>query len=72
MGVRQEVHHAVLVRDGYTFIVGFKSRMELTVSQDDTLRVAGSTTGVQDVGNVVVGSFLLQLLHLGLARQILA
>jgi len=59
MRVGQEVHHTVFLGNGYASAIGVKGCMELTVGQDDTLGVARSATGVEDVGNIVEGCFLL-------------
>ena len=72
MSVGQEIHDAVVLVHGYALAVGLKGSMELAVSQYDALRVARRTTGIQDVGNVVVRSLLLQPVHLRLARHVLA
>ena len=72
MRIRQEVHDAVVFVDRHTLAVGHYGGVELSMRQDDTFRVARCTAGIEDVGNVIIGSFLLQFLHFRLTGQILA
>ena len=46
--------------------------MELRVRQDNTLRIARRTTGVENIGYILIGGFLLSGLHLRLTGQIVA
>ena len=72
MGIGQEVHDTVLLAYRYAFVICLKGSMKLSVRQDDAFRVASGTAGIQDVCDVVVGGFLLQLFHFRLAGQVLA
>ena len=71
MGVWQEIHDTILLTYGHTLVISLEGCMELSVRQDDTLRIACRTTGIEDVGNIIIRSFLLQGLHLRLTRQVL-
>ena len=72
MGIGQEVHHAIILANRHTLIVSNHSGMELSVGQDDTLGIASSTTGIENIGDVIIGGLSLQLLHLRLSWQVLA
>ena len=72
VGKRQEAHHAILLTDWHTLVVGNHGRIVLAVCQDDALRVACRATGIDDVANIVHRSLVPELLHLRLTWQILA
>ena len=72
MCIGQEVHDAVVFVDRYTFAVCHHSGMELSVRQDDTLRVTCRTTGIENVCDIIIRGFLLQFVNLNLTREILA
>ena len=72
MGVRKEVHHTVVLTDRHALVVGLEGSMILSVRQDDALGIACGTAGVQDIGDIVERSFLLQSLYLRLTGQVLA
>ena len=44
--IGQEVHDAVILVDRHTLAISNHGSMELAVRQDDTLRIARSTTGI--------------------------
>ena len=71
VGEGQEVQHAVVLTHWHTLIVGLHSGVVLAAGQDDALRVARRTTGVEHVGNVVHRGLRLQGLHLRLPGQVL-
>ena len=71
MGIRQEIHHTVCFSHWHTLVVGLHSSMELTMCQDNALGIASSTTGIEDIGNVVIGSLLPQPLNFRLSGQVL-
>ena len=70
--VWQEVHDAVVLVDGYTLAIRNHGGMELSVRQNHSFGVAGSSTGIENVGDVVVVGLALQLLHFRLTGQVLA
>ena len=72
MGKGEEAHHAILLTDGHTLVVGRHGCVVLTIGKDDALRVACGATGIDDVANIVHRSLVPELLHLRLTRQILA
>ena len=72
MRIRQEVHDAVVFVDRHALTVGYHGGIKLSVRQDDTFRVARRTAGIEDVGDIVEGSLLLQFVDFRLSRQILA
>ena len=59
VGIGQEVHDTVLLTHRHTLVVGLEGSMELSMRQDDALGIARSTTGIEDVGDIVVRGLLL-------------
>ena len=59
MGIGQEVHDTVLLTNRNALVISLKGCMELSMRQDDTLGIACSTTGIEDVGDIVVRGLLL-------------
>ena len=71
MGKRQEIEHTVVLSHRHTFIIGLHRSVVLATGEDDTLRVARRTTGIEDVGDIVHRSRSRQGIHFRLSRQIL-
>ena len=72
MGNGKEVHDAVVLSHGYTFVVGLKGSMILSVGEDDSFRVACGTAGIEDIGYVIPTGLLPQHLHFRLSWKVLA
>ena len=71
MCIGQEVHNTIIFRYRHTLAIGDHRSIKLAVGQDDTFRVACSSTGIEDIGDIVERCLLLQLLHLNLTWQAL-
>ena len=72
MGKGQEIQHTVTLSHGHTLIIGLHGSMILSTSQDNALRIARSTTGIENIGNVIHRCLSLQFLHLRLSGQIIS
>ena len=72
MSKRQEVQNAVVLINRHTLAIGLHCCMVLPAGQDNTLRIAGGTAGIQDIGDVVHRGLRLQSFYFSLTRQIVA
>ena len=68
----QEVHDAVVFRDGHALAVGFHSRMVLSVGENDTFGIACRAAGIENIGDFIEAGRLLQVLNLALSGQTVA
>ena len=71
MGEWKEVDDTVLAGDSHTLLVCLQGSIILTVGQHHALAVAGSSTGIEDVSQIIHTSLLVEFLDFGLARKIL-
>ena len=69
--IGQEVHDAVILIDRHTLAIGNYGGIKLSVGQNNTFRITCCTTGIENIGDIIEGSFLLQPFHLNLSGQIL-
>ena len=72
MRVGQEIHNTVILVYRHALGIGHNSGIELSVRKDNALRIACRTTGIENVGNIIEGGFLLKLIHFRLTRKILS
>ena len=72
MGKGQEVDDTVFLGNRHYLVVGSQGSIILSIGQHDTLAVAGSSTGIKDICHIIHACRLIQSLHLGLSRQVLA
>ena len=72
MSERQEIQHAVVLIYRYTLVVGLHSGMILSTGQDNALRIACGTAGIENIGNIIHRRLCLKFLHLRLSGQIIS
>ena len=71
MGEWKEIYDTILFGNWHALIVGLQCGCILTIGQHHALAVAGSSTGIEDVSQIIHTSLLVEFLHFGLAWKIL-